>query len=627
MLLSGDTLAQLNWPHLRGPRYDAISTETGLTDSWPQAGPPVLWCIDLGQGYSGFIVGSGKLFTQFQSRTSEYVVALDPNSGKELWRTRVGPAWQPLGEYPGSYATPTWYEERIYYTTPLGRVGCLDAVKGEEIWSLDLRDRFGLSGVDFGYAATPLVEDGRVILPVGGENASIVALRATDGGTAWAAGNEPASYCPIYPITYEGRRLVVGYLQNALVLHDAATGERVFRERISNHYDEHSAWPLFADPYLFISAPFKRGAELRQLGFKDKAISARPVWVSKALSNDVCSSLLFEGHVYGFDLQQAQSSPHRASRGIFKCLELASGATRWETDQIGQATAICADGKLILLNDTGTLILARATHTGYQELGRSKVLEDAPCWTPPTLWNRRLFVRNQSKAACLFLAPESTLDADQVVTRSAPMTERFNWSSLLPREPEYPHDAPTQAELARWFAWSLVGVFAAAGLLALVAALVKRIAARSWLPGRTMLVFFVATSFVLGLVGSTIYSEWAETFILTWPVCLYLSFRLILALEVWAEHQPRGLGIRLRCWGGVVVFLGICFGYYKLCAAIGYAVGWCFLVGFLPASAPAALAARQRRWWLRWLLDALGFSIYFWLSGMSPEWKSRVGSW
>src|SRR5947209_6939510 len=65
-----------DWPHLRGAHYDAVSTETDLADTWPAEGPPVLWTHELGQGYSGFAVVGGKLFTQMQSRTGQYVLCL-----------------------------------------------------------------------------------------------------------------------------------------------------------------------------------------------------------------------------------------------------------------------------------------------------------------------------------------------------------------------------------------------------------------------------------------------------------------------------------------------------------------------------------------------------------------------
>src|SRR5437868_5218746 len=80
---------------------------------------------------------------------------------------------------------------------------------GASLWSVNVRDRFGGKGWEFGYAATPLVEGDRVVLPVGGPAAGLVALHADDGRTLWAAGSDPASYCPALPVTFQGRRCVV----------------------------------------------------------------------------------------------------------------------------------------------------------------------------------------------------------------------------------------------------------------------------------------------------------------------------------------------------------------------------------------------------------------------------------
>jgi len=86
----------------------------------------------------------------------------------------------------------------------------------------------------------------------------------------------------------------------------AARGERrahatsPSRQSLSSHYDEHSAWPLYAEPHLMVAAPFRSGAQLYRLDAVGTAISAKTVWVGKKLSNDVCSSILVDGHVYGF---------------------------------------------------------------------------------------------------------------------------------------------------------------------------------------------------------------------------------------------------------------------------------------------------------------------------------------
>jgi outer membrane protein assembly factor BamB len=610
LFVASPAFAQPEWPHVRGPNYDAVSTETGLVASWPAAGPPVLWTRELGQGYSGFTIATGRVFTQYQTKLAQFVVALDAETGTELWRVRVGLPWQPAGAYPGPYATPTVHGGRVFYTTPMGEAGCLEASSGREVWSVDLRKTFGMRGVDFGYAATPLVESGRVILSVGGETSSLVALDAANGRTVWTAGTDPASYCPAYPITFRGRRLIVAYLQNSIALHDAVTGERLWRQRLSSHYDEHSAWPLWSEPHLLFAAPFRAGAQLFRLSESGTELKVQTVWNAKALSNDVCSSVLFEKHVYGFDLHQLQSSPHRGSRGSFKCLEFETGHVAWETEDVGQSTVLVADGKLILLNDTGTLILARATPTAFEELVRAKVLDGGLCWTPPALCGRKLYVRNPAKMACLYLGPESDLDPSRPLERSHAEDDGFEWSRLLGREPEFPHDAPTAADVGRWFLGCVAGVFAPALLVAWV---LSRFGSRN---------AFAVAAAILGAIGTTLYSRWADAFVLTWPASLYVAFRALLVVSVWAGVQPWSLRRRGATALALLAFVSLGYGYYRLCTATGYVMAWSFLAGFLPAMPFAAIAAKTRRRWLSRIADAVAFAIYFWFSGLLPGWKT-----
>src|SRR5262245_3364458 len=254
-----------DWPHLRGPAYNGVSAETGLADDWPAEGPPRLWSRSLGQGYSGFVVAEGRAYTQRQTGRGQYLLCLDPDSGKTIWETRYDWPWQPGGNYPGPYASPTWYRGKVYYSSPSGLVGCLDARTGSSLWSLNVREQFQGKGFGWGYGITPLVEEGRVILPVGGAKASLVALDADTGRMVWTAGTDPASYCPALPIDFRGRRCIVGFLQNALVLVDAATGKLLHRQNISTNYDEHSAWPLYQEPHLLLLCPFRKPAECLRL--------------------------------------------------------------------------------------------------------------------------------------------------------------------------------------------------------------------------------------------------------------------------------------------------------------------------------------------------------------------------
>ena len=614
LLVSMLVIAQLaaDWTHVRGPNYDAISSEIGLAETWPTAGPPVLWTRELGPGYSGFVVAGGRAFTLYQTNTGMFLIALDADTGAEVWRARVDWPWQPGGMYPGPYASPTWHAGRVFYATPTGKVGCVDAIDGSVVWTVDVRTRFGSQGTEFGFASTPLVEDGRVILPVGGPGAALVALNASDGSTLWKNGDDPASYCPAFPITLDGRRLVVGFLRNTLVLHDPTTGERVWRERLSSSYDEHAAWPLFDGSHLLVASPFRIGSQLFRLSKSETSVSGKTIWAGRQLSNDVCSSLLLDGSIYGFDLHQSQASTHRASRGMFKCLKLTTGELRWETDAIGQASPLSVDGKLLLWAETGTLILARVNAERYEELARAKMRSGGGmCWAAPALCGKRLFVRDHQRAMCIYLGAASEIDPARLTAAPTISESRFDWSRLLPREPEFPNDAPTAGELARWFAWC-IGAFVAA----LAFAILVRASGFQWNSG----VVFAAIAFALGVVGTTALGAWADTFALTWPVSLYVAFRGVVWLGV--NRESAGWRYQIAARLGLVLFAGLCYGYYRLCLAVGFAMAWGFLAGFLPAAPFAVFAAKTKRRGLRWPMEAIAFAVYFWSSGLTPGWKA-----
>ena len=83
----------LDWPQWRGPNRDAVSTETGLLEQWPEGGPRVLWRIPVGAGYSGVSVSEGKLYTLWDEKGKQYLFGLDASTGKELWRQELGAAF------------------------------------------------------------------------------------------------------------------------------------------------------------------------------------------------------------------------------------------------------------------------------------------------------------------------------------------------------------------------------------------------------------------------------------------------------------------------------------------------------------------------------------------------------
>ena len=230
-----------DWPSIRGSAWNGISSESNLVDHWPKEGPPVLWTRELGQGYSAFVAWDKRVATQYQTLRGQFVSCFDANTGATLWEYRYDWPYDPAGVYPGPRATPTYDDGCLYFASPAGLIGCLNADDGHLIWSVDLSERFNGELTGFGYACSPTVVDDKVILPVGCPDAAMVALNTKTGAVIWQAGNYATSYAPAFPVTFRGRQLVIGYGENVLVGHDLQSGKVLWEHKLSEGYDEHSS--------------------------------------------------------------------------------------------------------------------------------------------------------------------------------------------------------------------------------------------------------------------------------------------------------------------------------------------------------------------------------------------------
>src|ERR1043166_531066 len=75
-----------DWPQLLGPTSDACYNGPALLEDWPREGPPVVWKVDVGEGYSSPVVGEGRLVICHRVGEELIVDCLDPKSGATYWR-------------------------------------------------------------------------------------------------------------------------------------------------------------------------------------------------------------------------------------------------------------------------------------------------------------------------------------------------------------------------------------------------------------------------------------------------------------------------------------------------------------------------------------------------------------
>jgi outer membrane protein assembly factor BamB len=623
-----------DWPHWRGLHYDARSQETDLADSWPAEGPPVLWTREIGQGYSGVIAVENCLYTQAQTLTEQKVLALNADTGETIWEHRYDWPYDPGGMYPGPRATPTWADGKLYIAAPDGLILCLNATGGREIWSVNINKKFAGRGTEFGYSSSPLVEDGKVILPVGGPFASVVALDAATGATVWKSGSEPASYCSALPITFAGRRQVVVFLQNELVGFDLQSGLLLWGRTYSTGYDEHAAMPLYEEPYLRTMQPFRGGSDLFILEkLSPKAPSAtadeeksdfqdcrlKLVRIDKQMSNDVASSVLVDGYVYGFDLREIQSRRQRPSRGEFRCMDFKTGKIRWSSKTIGQATIAVADKKLFLFNDRGEALMVRADPGHCEELARTEVFRGEICWTAPCLHRGRLYLRSPTKLACLYVGKPENLDLtarrEAKPTSAIPKDKWMELSWLVGAERDAAFDLPDVAELRAWY-WICIGtIFVSALTAAIVYGMLKIFSSESD-RGFSIAAFYLGL-IIFGILATPLSNRFSNQFLFTWPVALFAAHQIAL-MSIYRTKQLEGQTSAWLSVTGAIFFVFACLLYYDLTRRLSLGSAWYFLPTFLaawPLSVPAARKTiRGASIWGNIIWFSLAFSLYYWTS-------------
>jgi outer membrane protein assembly factor BamB len=383
-----------DWPCWRGPTRDGISAEKGWFAPWPPDGPKVLWKASVGTGYSAVAVAGGRLFTMGNADGQEIVYGLDAATGREAWRHAYPCELKPLrGDLGGPGATPAVDGPRVYTLGHEGRLLCLDAATGRAVWSLDIRKDLAAEPSRYGCPSSPLVEGRLLILNLG---AAGIALDKETGRPVWKSDAGPGGYASPVPWSEGGRRGLALMTPTGLAAVEAAGGGVLWRHPWQTQYDLNLADPVVVGNRIFISSGYDKGCALL-----DPA-SGRPevVWQNREMRNHFASSVLWEGHLYGFD-----GNTHAPADCSLKCLDAKTGETRWRHAGMRLGGLVASDGKLVVLDERGELAVAEASPAAFRPLARAQVL-GGRCWTPPVLCGGRIYVRNADGAIVCVAAKE-----------------------------------------------------------------------------------------------------------------------------------------------------------------------------------------------------------------------------
>jgi outer membrane protein assembly factor BamB len=434
-----------DWPEFLGPNRNNTSPETGLRQSLSPDGVPILWKKSIGTGYSAPSIRANRLVLHHRSGPEEIVECLNPTTGEALWKYAYPSRFvDPFGYNNGPRCSPLLTDSHCYTYGAEGVLLCLDLASGKRVWQRNTLSEFNVPEAFFGVGSTPILENGKLIVMIGGQpNSAIAALDPATGKTLWENGgektwngapmigwpgertiqwnpNDPAfekqaSYCSPVAATLHGKRHLLCVTRQGLISLNPEDGSCnfVFWFRARQDSSVNAMTPVVHDNTILLSsAYFKNGSVLLKVAPDGKSVT--PAWRSLGLEMHWSQPNLVNGHLYGF-------SGRNEPDAFFRCLEWETGDVLWQRydgwpngghakpapgdkapNVFGRGATIFADGRLIALGESGLLGLYEPSPKAVTELGRWQVPGLVyPCWAGPVLAEKKLYLRSEELLICL----------------------------------------------------------------------------------------------------------------------------------------------------------------------------------------------------------------------------------
>lgn len=360
---------------------EEVTASTALT-----LAPTVVWRAEVGSGFSGVTVADGRAFTMFEDG-DQYVAAFDAATGERLWRRRVGESFPGRdGSWNGPLSTPVVHGDWVVALEPWGTLLALDAANGEVVWSVRLAGEVGAVRPPYGFASSPLVVDGTLVVHGGGPSGTVLGFDPATGEGRWAVGTEPVVAPSPVALMLAGRNMVVASGAEHVFGIDAGSGEVLWKYRHggNGYRGEGSLVPVgLGDGRIFL-AHDDDASQVIRVRRKGQKVAVEPVWWNRVIRNSYNVAVQHGGFLYTY-----------SARSLV-CVEAATGELRWRSRRPGDGFLTLIGDKLLIITKDGTLHVVRATPDGYEELASATVFDELT-WAIPSVAHGDLFARSRNE--------------------------------------------------------------------------------------------------------------------------------------------------------------------------------------------------------------------------------------
>ena len=419
-----------NWPQWRGPHLNGTSEKAaGLAVRWSEsrnvawrtelpswsAASPVVWedtifVTSAEEGFTnpkgrGFVGAAlGRIASALNFADELLLVALNRKDGSIRWQQSIGEGNKILFKQNMASPSPVTDGQHVWIMTGVGTLSCFD-FSGEQIWRRDLQQDYGEFGLNWGYASSPLLHEGRLYIQVlhgmkTDEPSYVLAADASTGKTLWkverptdAPRESPDAYSTPMLSDVDGKLQLIITGGDYLTGHDLANGKELWRGGGLNPSRSGSnrtiASALISGDIIFAPSRRKPFIAFRAGGEGDVTQSHR-LW-----STD-----------YGPDVPTPTTDGERLyivdDRGIALCLRVKDGETIWDRSRLEpgtySASPVLADGKIYATSEDGTTTVFRAGDK-FEILGVNKL--NSYTLASPAVAGNQIFIRTEEHLYCI----------------------------------------------------------------------------------------------------------------------------------------------------------------------------------------------------------------------------------
>lgn len=373
--------AKQDWPWWRGPTRNGIAATAAPVKFSDADG--ALWKSPVpGRGHSSPTVVGDRVFlsTADEKQKTQSVVAFDRKTGEQLWIVELGRGGFPAKNHPkNTEATPSVASDgqRLFVTFfhHLGIHATALDLNGKQIWQKEVGP-FNPKKYEYGYAASPLLYRGAVIIAAEFDGKSfIAALGREKGNELWRT---PRTSNITFSSPVVGR--VAG--QDQLLI--SGSGE-------VSAYNPATGKPLWSTPgttaatcgtlvwdgdLVFASGGYPKSETVAVSGKTGEV-----QWKNGQQCYEQ-SMLAVEGHVYAL-----------TDNGILYCWRAADGEEMWKQRLQGPVSAspVLAGGHIYWANERGTLYVFKPNPKEFELVCENRVGDDS--FASPAVCGGQIFLR------------------------------------------------------------------------------------------------------------------------------------------------------------------------------------------------------------------------------------------